>query len=323
MTKSHTGKDFTLRGLELFQLVAKRGSLKAVAQEAGVSVSTVSHHLKALEDSLGVDLFNHTRRPLTLSPIGQRFLDNIDDALLTIREARAEASAGDGGEIRMLRIGAIEDFDSDIIPELAVYLSKRMPNCDLTFQTDSSLQIINALKHRKLEMGISTCPSDTPADLTETLLLKDPFVVLLPPDSEAEVERIFAGKSDLPFIRFPSTQIIARQIEAHLRRMGHSFPRRFESGNNQTQMALVAAGAGWSITTPLLFSRGRRFHDQLRMYPFPGKSFSRNLAVYATPDCPTAILNMATLQLRALVESVAIGRVHSRAPWLKGSFHLL
>lgn len=323
MSKSPSRKDLSLRALELFQLVAKRGSLKAVALETGASLSTVSHHLKGLEDHLGVDLFNHARRPLTLTPTGQRFLDSIDAPLLALREARAEASAGDTGQARSLRIGSIEDFDSDIVPELAVYLASQMPHGDLTFHTDSSLGVIEALRQRQLELGISTCPSDPPPDLKQTMLLKDPFVLILPPGQEDQIPKIFDGSSDLPFIRFPGTQIIARQIHAHLRRMGHSFPRRFESGNSQTLMALVAAGAGWSITTPLLFARGRRFHDRVQMYPFPAKSFSRSLAVYSTPDCSGAILDLTVEKLSELIEDMAISRVHQIAPWLRSSFHLL
>ena len=49
-------KDLTLKGLEVFQAVAKLGSIQAVAEETGLSISTVSHHLKALENGLGVSL---------------------------------------------------------------------------------------------------------------------------------------------------------------------------------------------------------------------------------------------------------------------------
>ena len=61
MTRRATSKDLNLKSLELFQVCAQKGSLQAAAQEAGLTISTVSHHIRNLEDHLGVDLFNHAR----------------------------------------------------------------------------------------------------------------------------------------------------------------------------------------------------------------------------------------------------------------------
>lgn len=75
-------------------MCAEKGSLLAASQDTGLSISTVSHHLRSLEDHLGLELFNRDRRPMMLTPKGRAFLRNIDPALLAIRKAKAEASAG-------------------------------------------------------------------------------------------------------------------------------------------------------------------------------------------------------------------------------------
>ena len=93
-------KDLSLKWLELFQICARKGSLQDTAAETGLSISTVSHHLKSLEDHLGIALFDHSRRPMVLTPKGHVFLRNIDDALLAIRKAQAEASSGNLTEAR-------------------------------------------------------------------------------------------------------------------------------------------------------------------------------------------------------------------------------
>ena len=127
LTRANAKKDLSLKWLELFQICARKGSLQAAAKETGLTISTVSHHIRSLEDHLGIELFNHARRPMVLTPKGNVFLRNIDSALLMIRKAKAEASAGSLAEASLLRVGTIEDFDSDIIPEVAVYLAKQMP----------------------------------------------------------------------------------------------------------------------------------------------------------------------------------------------------
>ncbi|SPH18303.1 HTH-type transcriptional regulator GltR [Defluviimonas aquaemixtae] len=323
MSHQTAPKDLSLKWLELFQVCARKGSLRAAAAETGLTVSTVSHHLRSLEGHLGVELFNHSRRPMVLTPKGQVFLRNIDDALFSIRKAKAEASAGSISGASYLRLGTIEDFDSDIIPELAVFLSAQMPYCDFLYHTDSSHSIIEMLRNRQLDLGITSNPTERLRDLQDRPLLRDPFVVVLPVGNEQSLSDIAEGRTKLPFLRFSSNLIIARQIESQLRRLGMSLTHRFECGNNQTLMAMVAAGAGWTITTPLLFSRARRFHSRLRMHRFPGKSFARTLAIVTTPDCSRSLIDLVDSKVRTLINTHAISPFHRSSPWLVDSFKLI
>lgn len=322
MSAQSARKDLSLKWLELFQICAQQGSLQAAARETGLSVSTVSHHLRNLEDHLGVDLFDHNRRPMVLTPKGRVFLRNIDDALSAIRRAKAEASAGGVAEASHLRLGTIEDLDSDIVPELAVFLSKTMPRCDFSFHTDTSHALIDMLRNRRLDLGITTSPTERLRDVHERLILRDPFVVVSPVGTEATVPDIVAGQTDLTLLRFSSPLIIARQIESQLRRLGVSAPHRFETSNNQTLMAMVASGAGWAISTPLLYARARRFHGKVAMHTFPGKQFARALAILATPDCAASVVDVIDHRLRQLITEHAIEPMHARVPWLKDSFVL-
>lgn len=323
MPRSAPRKDLSLKSLELFEICARKGSLQAVADDTGLSVSTVSHHLKSLEDHLGVALFDHTRRPMVVTPKGRAFLRSVDTALQLIRKAKAEASAGDVSDASYFRVGTIEDFDSDITPDLAVFLSKQMPTCDFLYHTGSSHDVIEMLRNRQLDLGISTSPPERLRDLQDRPLLRDPFFVVVPADASASVTEIFSGRTDLPLLKFTSDLLVAQQIEAQLRRSGVALPHRFECGNTQTLLAMVAAGAGWSIITPLMFSRARRFHPQLRLHAFPGKDFSRTLSVVTTPDCSRAIRDLIDQRLRASLRKEVIAPFLDRAPWLSDRFTLI
>ena len=320
---SASRKDLSLKWLELFQICARKGSMQAAAEEAGLSVSTVSHHIKSLEDHLGVALFNHARRPMVLTPKGQVFLRNIDLGLESIRKAQAEASAGNIIEASYLRIGTIEDFDSDITPALAVYLSKHMDACDFLYATGTSRQIIDMLRDRKLDLGITTSPPERLKDVTDRPLLNDPFAVVVPANFKGHAEGVLEGSEPLPFLRFSSDLIIAQQIEAQLSRLGASLPVRFESANTQTIMAMVANGAGWTIATPLLFSRARRFQPKLKLLPFPGKSFARQLSLLSTPDCSRSMIQLVEQQVRKSIQTDLLAPLHDKAPWLKDRFRLI
>lgn len=323
MSRHAKSRDLKLNWLQLFQICAERGSLRAAATETGLTVSTVSHHLRALEDHLGIELFNHGRRPMVLTPKGQVFLRNIDGALHAIRKAEAEASAGTASDAGYLRIGSIEDLDSDIIPELAVFLSNRLPRCDFLFHNGVSAAIVDQLRDRQLDLGITASPEERLRDLQDLPLLRDPFVVVLRVGEDHALRDVVEGRSPLPFLRFAGNLMISRQIEGQLKRLRWATSHRFECSNNQTLMAMVAAGAGWTITTPLLFARARRFRSQLRMHPFPGKSFARTLSLLATPDCADPIVDMVDARVRKLICEHAITPMLASTPWLADRFVLL
>ncbi len=323
MAKITPRRDLSFKWLELFQICANKGSLQAAAEETGLSVSTVSHHLKNLEDNLGIALFDHSRRPMLLTPTGRNFLRKIDSALHAIRTAKAEATAGNIENASYLRLGLVADFDNDIAPLLAVHLSKQMPQCDFSYLTDSSHAIIAMLRNKELDLGVVAYSSENLFDLHDQPFLRDPFLLIKPKgnaDSQAQISR---GATDLPFLRFSNNLFIGRQIDSHMRRLGISLPNHFECANSDMLMAMVAAGAGWSVTTALLYSHGRQFHDQIEVHRFPGKSFARTHSLVSTPDCSRAVLAKVRDKITELLQKTAIPQMHEKLPWLEDSFVLI
>ena len=86
-----------IQSMEVFVKVAQAGSLSAAAQALGFSKSTVSKHLSALEEHLGVLLINRTTRRLSLTELGaayrehaQRILAEIEETELAIQEHTVE-----------------------------------------------------------------------------------------------------------------------------------------------------------------------------------------------------------------------------------------
>lgn len=323
MVSSSSRKDLSFKWLELFQICASKGSLQAAADETGLSVSTVSHHLKNLEDNLGVDLFDHSRRPMLLTPTGRNFLRKIDGALHDIRAAKAEAISGNVENASYLRVGLIEDFDNDIAPRLAVYLARQMPQCDFSYLTDSSHLIIAMLRKKELDLGLVAYSSENLFDLHEQPFLRDPFLLIKPKGFAGSDAQLAKGATNLPFLRFSGSLFISRQIESHLRRLGISLPNHFECANSDMLMAMVAAGAGWSITTALLYSHGKQFQDQVEVHRFPGKSFARTLSIVSTPDCSRPVLNKVRSKVTELLEASALPTRHKQLPWLQDSFTLI
>ena len=315
--------NLSMRWLEVFRLVAKSGSIQAVASETGLSVSTVSHHLRSLENSLDVSLLNHTRRPMVLTPTGAIFLKYVEEGLRLIRQGETELTSGNLAEARDLRLGVVDDFDSEVAPALAQFLAQAMPKCKFQHHTRPSHEIIRLLFENKLDVGVATRPVNDFSGLIEFPLLRDPFVLAIPSSADLTAEMLISGQSDLPLLRYSQNQIIGNLIEAHLRRIRATLPNRFELESNQSIIGMVAENSGWAITTPTSYMRARRFHNRVTLLPFPGKDFLRTLSLFTTEVYPEAMADMIASTLRRLIARHFVDPMANSHAWLSSDFRLL
>ena len=80
-----------LHELEVFVAVADAGSFTKAGTRLRLSPPAVTRAISALEDRLGARVFNRTTRSLTITDVGQRFLENARRILTDIDTAEKEA----------------------------------------------------------------------------------------------------------------------------------------------------------------------------------------------------------------------------------------
>src|SRR5262249_3875516 len=81
-----------LKKLEMFRLVAQRGSLRLAATEMGLTVPAISTQIKKLERELGVGLFHHGSNKLVLTAQGQAFLSETTHVFEALDRATSVVS---------------------------------------------------------------------------------------------------------------------------------------------------------------------------------------------------------------------------------------
>ncbi len=315
--------DFSLKWLRVFRAVARTGSLQATADQTGLSISTVSHHLARLEAHVGTGLIDHSRRPMAPTSAGLQFLRSVEDALAALDRGAAELTATTPGSLRQLRFAMIDDFENDIGPDITRMLASALPGCQFTHLTRVSHEILDLLRAGDLDMGLATRPATAPADMTETPLLRDPFVLAVPAATTATAEALIAGDSDLAFLRYNPRQIIGGMVAAQLTRLRITLPNAFALDSTASLMSLIAHGDGWAITTPSNYIRAKRFQPQIKLLPFPGKEFARTISIFvAQPQAQEIAQNVATA-MRSLLATHAVGPAVAAYPWLRDSYRLV
>ena len=125
--------------LDAVVAVARHRNFRAAAIELGLSRSALSHAVAALEQRLGVRLFNRTTRSVSLTEAGEQFVASVAPALGDIRGAMAAANSLRTTPAGTLRIntsaGAARMMMTPIILE---YLS-RYPEMKVDIVTEGRL----------------------------------------------------------------------------------------------------------------------------------------------------------------------------------------
>jgi DNA-binding transcriptional LysR family regulator len=95
-----------LRDLTAFAAIAARKSFRRAALDLGVSVSSLSTRMRALEQTLGIGLLHRTTRSVGLSEAGEQLLSRLTPALQEVRQAIASLQGSGNILTGRLRINA-------------------------------------------------------------------------------------------------------------------------------------------------------------------------------------------------------------------------
>ncbi|MCU9839296.1 LysR family transcriptional regulator [Ruegeria sp. WL0004] len=316
-------KGVTLRGLEVFEALARTGSVAQASELTGLSQPAVSQQLKNLEQALGSDLVDHGRRPMLLTPAGRAFLPRAETVLSELRLAQSELTVMDLTHLSTLSMGLIDDFDNDLTPRLAVLLADSLTKCRFKLITAPSHEITEAMKARRLHIAVAATSGEMHEGVVEYPLVRDPFMIVAPRGVIAEGGDTMAVLRTLPLLRYAREQLISRQIETQLARHKLEFEERFEIGSHLALIAMVARRVGWAVTTPLGYMRAARFHDEIDAFPLPFSAFARTISLFAGSDWADRVPRDVAQTMRRLVQSQMIDPAVARLPWLSGQMRVI
>jgi LysR family transcriptional regulator, glycine cleavage system transcriptional activator len=129
----------SLKFLKTFQVAAKLQSFKAAAEELFVTPSAVSHQIKALEEQLGVALFDRGVRTLSLTDAGAHYLEHINDIFSKLESVTEQLQVRYGRTI--IRLNVPSFFANELLlPRLASF-SQAREETDIRIETTLSAPV--------------------------------------------------------------------------------------------------------------------------------------------------------------------------------------
>ena len=246
---------FTLRQLQFFIAAAEAGSVSGAARGLSISQSSVTEAIRALEDDLGVTLFDRQARGLLITHKGSAFLRHARQILADVATARTsfrdEAESATG----RLSLGVTSLVAGYVLSDILSRFRRAFPHVELNVIEDNGDYLQHLLIGGELDVAVLLTSSvkDRMALQVETLLVS-PYRLWLPlghplAQQEAIALEELAGQ--------PLIQLMVDEIEESTRRLTAALPVKpeiaFRTRSVEAVRSLVATGAGLAILPSLVY----------------------------------------------------------------------
>jgi DNA-binding transcriptional LysR family regulator len=247
-----------LRHFWYFLAVAEEGHFGKAAKRLGMSQPPLSQQIKVLEQSLGVALFERSRRGVRLTREGsailasvQRFMEHAQRLQIAVDDARR-------GRSDIVTIGAINSALFDIMPRLMRIARERFPHLSVSMVEMKSADALTAVRSGEIDIALARLDDHVSA-LEVRPIIADHLVLALPATHPlTKKSRVgLAELADESLVLFPrrSSPSFFDQITSACRDAGFSPQVRFEVSSDITQIAYVGCG----MAVGLVPSRAMRF----------------------------------------------------------------
>lgn len=231
--------------LKTFVAVARAGSITRASEVVHLSQPAVSAHVKALEEALGLSLFERTSKGMTLTRDGQRLLAKAEQTLAAHQELMDEAARSRGRVAGKLRLGAGSNSNNEAIGRLLTTLSERFPEVEVTLKHGTSVEILAGLRSGALDAGLYNEGGEPDPDLgTREVSRFTIFLCAAPGLVDASRPLDWAALARLPWVYPPTSACCGRAAEAVFK--AHQIrPDRVVSVDRQVlTRTLIASGLG-------------------------------------------------------------------------------
>lgn len=169
----------TLTELRYLVALAQQRHFGRAAEQCFVSQPTLSVAIKKLEDELGVQLFERRKLEATLTPIGQRIVEQAQRVLAEADTLKQLAEVGRDQLQGPLRVGAIYTIGPYLFPNLIPVLHERAPQMPLVIEENYTARLSERLRQGQIDAALIALPFEEPG-LVTLPLYDETFVALIP-----------------------------------------------------------------------------------------------------------------------------------------------
>lgn len=229
-----------------FEAAARLGSLRAAAEEVGISQQSLGQQIELLEEELDTVLLTRTRRGVTPTTAGES-LRSAARALIGAEDGLRDAAMTLRGDYQgSVRLGCVPVLATALVGPVVARLLKGHPGLKFSVVESSSREIEERVAEGQLDLGVVTQPvTPAPTHTQRHVLFTVPLMVCLSP-SHPLAARESVDWDDLrgrPLVSMRTGTTLWDTLHRHL-----EDPQVvFEAATVSTVRRMVAQGVGIGI----------------------------------------------------------------------------
>ncbi|WP_309380391.1 LysR family transcriptional regulator [Cerasicoccus frondis] len=239
-----------LHQLRTFCVVAEEENVSRAAERLYLSAPSVSAHIKALEEELGVRLFTRSSRGMMLTESGRSLWEDAENILKYTAKLRRKAQLLEGDVAGTLRIGVNNPPETLYIDEIIGRLGKRFAMLRFDCQFGPSQFTLSGLKNEEFDIAFFEGKSGY-ADIESISLEKRRILLLAPLDwADALAKAPIAQLQEYPWIFASEGCSLYKFTKEWQAEHNIHIEERIRSNNEEhSTMNFVASGLGLSVLT--------------------------------------------------------------------------
>lgn len=244
--------------LKAFVTVASTGHLTRAAERLHVSQPAVSGQIRALEDELGVRLFERSASGMQLTRSGRALLGQAEKVIAACEEMRRMARTASGELAGRLRIGTLSDPEFIRAGELFRRTVERHPLIELELHHEISGAALEAVRDQSLDAGFYYGELAS-AEVAGLALTEVAYRVAGPAAWRDRLrDADWAGLAAMPWILTPPISTHHRLVSGLFDEHGAAPSKVIEADNEGVILNLVESGLGLSLVREDLVLGGGR-----------------------------------------------------------------
>jgi DNA-binding transcriptional LysR family regulator len=235
-----------LRRLRTFVTIAEQGGFTAAGNALGLTQSAISNQMRALEDDLGLELFDRTRRPPVLNAHGIGILAGAKAILQSYAELVIRGR-GLSRPTGLVRIASAATPLIRMIPSVLKRLAEEAPLVRAIVITGMSKDICHRVINGDVDCGLVTDLGALPQGLACTPVRQDRLITIVPATSPAADLR---EALDLhPFIQVSQKTWVRHLIDQRLAEDEMEPSAQFELDSFEAIIEMVRCGVGCAVVS--------------------------------------------------------------------------
>jgi len=238
--------------MELYQLrsfaaVAELGHLTRAAERLHISQPAVSAQIKALEDELGVSLFERMSSGMVLTAGGRSLLPAAQRVIDAAQALRSRARALQGEVIGRVRVGTVSDPEFTRVGDFLAHALQTHPLLEIEIHHEVSGEAFDKVRDGELDASFYYGNRQHP-DVVAVPIVNFAYRIVAP---AAWGDRIRHASWDelvqMPWIVSPPISTLRTLLDELFASRGSTPVSRVEADNEAVMRSLAIAGVGVTV----------------------------------------------------------------------------